>query len=69
MKENKNFIELLDTLAFEAWKGIRSPVDADFLKKLLVENGYRELPFTAGELLKYWQRGPLYSKNKRKVLP
>ena len=29
------------------------------------QNGYRNLNFTAGELLKYWQRGPLYSKKKR----
>jgi len=66
MKENRKFIGLLDVLALETWKDTRSPVNADFVKKLLEENGYRELTFTAGELLKYWQRGPLYSKKKRK---
>ena len=65
MKENKPFIRLLDALAFEEWKNTRSPVNAEFVRKLLEENGYRNLNFTAGELLKYWQRGPLYSKKKR----
>lgn len=65
MKENKAFIRLLDTLAFEEWKDTRTPVDAVYVKKLLEENGYRDLNFTAGELFKYWQRGPLYSKRKR----
>ena len=65
MKENKPFIRLLDALAFEEWKNTRSPVNAEFVRKLLEENGYRNLNFTAGELLKYLQRGPLYSKKKR----
>ena len=65
IKENKPFIRLLDTLALEEWKNTRSPVNAEFVRKLLEENGYRNLNFTAGELLKYWQRGPLYSKKKR----
>ena len=65
MKENKPFIRLLDALAFEEWKNTCSPVNAEFVRKLLEENGYRNLNFTAGELLKYWQRGPLYSKKKR----
>ena len=65
MKENKPFIRLLDALAFEEWKNTRSSVNAEFVRKLLEENGYRNLNFTAGELLKYWQRGPLYSKKKR----
>jgi hypothetical protein len=64
-EENKTFIRLLDTLAFEKWKDTRTPVDAGFVKKLLEENGYIDLNFTAGELLRYWQRGPLYSKKKR----
>ena len=68
MKENKQFIRLLDTLAFETWKNNRwteDKVDAKFVRNLLEEQGYGDLPFTAGELLKYWQRGPLYSKKKR----
>ena len=65
MKENKSFIRLLDTLALEEWKNTRSPVNAEFVRKLLEENGYIDLNFTAGELLRYWQRGPLYSKKKR----
>jgi hypothetical protein len=68
MKENKQFIRLLDTLAFEMWKNNRwteDKVDAKFVRNLLEEQGYGDLPFTAGELLKYWQRGPLYSKKKR----
>ena len=69
MKENKGFIRLLDTLAFEIAKGSHAPedkVDAGFIRKLLKENGYTDLPFTAGELYKYWQRGPVFSKRKRK---
>ena len=38
---------------------------AELLVRMAEENGYRNLNFTAGELLKYWQRGPLYSKKKR----
>ena len=47
-EENKTFIRLLDTLAFEKWKDTRTPVDAGFVKKLLEENGYIDLNFTAG---------------------
>ena len=66
IKENKEFISLLDALAFEMWKDTRSPIDTDFVRKLLAENGYKDLNFTAGELLKIIQRGPLYSKKRRK---
>ena len=68
MKENRKFVRLLDALAFEIWKGTHSPgdrVDSSFVSKLLEENGYYDLPFTARELYKYWQRGPMYSKKKR----
>ena len=66
IKENKEFISLLDALAFEMWKETRSPIDTGFVRKLLAENGYKDLNFTAGELLKIIQRGPLYSKKRRK---
>ena len=69
MKDNKSFIRLLDTLAFEIGKGAYAPedkVDASFVRKLLKENGYRDLPFTARDLYKYWQRGSIFSKKKRK---
>ena len=68
MKENKRFIRLLDTLAFEIVKGAHAPddkVDANFVRKLLKENGYRDLPFTARDLYKYWQNGPVFSKKIR----
>ena len=68
MKENRSFIRLLDTLAFEIVKGSHAPedkVDVNFVRKLLKENGYRDLPFTARDLYKYWQNGPVFSKKKR----
>ena len=67
MKENKAFIRLLDTLAFEIAKGSHTPedkVDAGFVRKLLKENGYHDLSFTAHDLYKYWERGPVFSKKK-----
>ena len=68
MKKNKSFIRLLDSLAFEIAKGSHAPedkVDAGFIRKLLKQNGYSDLPFTAGDLYKYWQRGPVFSKRKQ----
>ena len=69
MKENKSFIKLLDTLAFEIWKDSygSDKVDTKFVIELLEENGYKDLPFTAKELLKYWEKGPMYSRRKRKT--
>ena len=69
MKENKSFIKLLDTLAFEIWKDSygSDKVDTKFVIELLKENGYKDLPFTAKELLKYWEKGPMYSRRKRKT--
>ena len=69
VKENKQFIRWLDTLSFEICKGAHSPedrVDAKFVRKLLEESGYGDLPFTAYELYKYWSRGPMYSKKTRR---
>lgn len=70
MKENKSFIKLLDTFAFEICKGSWGPedkVDTKFVSELLKENGYKDLPFTARELLKYWEKGPVYSHRKRRT--
>ena len=70
MKDNKSFLNLLDTLAFEIWKGKWGPedrVDTKFLSELLKENGYTDLSFTAGELLKYWKKGPVFSHRKHRI--
>jgi hypothetical protein len=69
MRENKKFVRLLDRVAFEIqagkW-GHEDKVDAKFVKDLLEENGYTDLPFSAGDLLRYWDKGPVYSRKKRK---
>lgn len=69
MKENKSFIKLLDTLAFEMWKDSygSDKINTKFVSELLEENGYKDLPFTAKELFKYWEKGPVYSHKKRKA--
>jgi len=41
-------------------------VDAKLVKDLLEENGYTDLQFSAGDLLRYWDKGPVYSRKKRK---
>lgn len=58
MKENRTFIRLLDTLAFEIVKGSHAPedkADVNFVRKLLEENGYvnthvflRRIPYCFG---------------------
>ena len=69
MRENKKFVRLLDRVAFEIhvgkW-GYEDKVDAKLVKDLLEENGYTDLPFSAGDLLRYWDKGPVYSRKKRK---
>lgn len=68
MKQNRSFIRLLNVLAFEVAKGSHAPddkVDVNFIRQLLKENGYKDLPFTARDLYNYWQRGPVFSKKKR----
>jgi hypothetical protein len=54
MRENKKFVRLLDRVAFEIhvgkW-GYEDKVDAKLVKDLLEENGYTDLPFSAGDLL------------------
>ena len=57
MKEHKNFVEMMDTIAFEIAKGSWEPDDkfnAKLVKKMLSENGL-EVDFTASELLKVWR--------------
>lgn len=58
-KENKSFIRDLDQFAFEIVKGSWGPedkVDTTFIKKMLKDYGYENLPFTASELLIFWQK-------------
>lgn len=58
-KENKSFIRDLDQFAFEIVKGSWGPedkVDTAFIKKMLKDYGYENLPFTASELLIFWQK-------------
>lgn len=58
-KENKSFIRDLDQFAFEIQKGSWGPddkIDTRFVKSMLEEYGYTNLPFTAKELLQYWKR-------------
>ena len=57
MKQNRSFVKLMDSYAFEIAKGTMAPddkFDAKFVKKLLKEEGL-EPDFTAGELLKVWR--------------
>ena len=49
---------MLDRMAFEIHVGK--------CKDLLEENGYTDLPFSAVDLLRYWDKGPVYSRKKRK---
>lgn len=54
MRQNKSFVKLMDTYAFEIAKGTMAPddkFDAKFVKNLLKSEGL-EPDFTAGELLK-----------------
>ncbi len=69
MKENKGFVREMDAAAFEILKGSCEPgikMNAALVKEMLEENGYAGLPFTAGQLLAYWRKGPVYSRKKKK---
>ena len=58
-KDNKQFVSLMDQIAFEIAKGSWGPddvFDAKMVRTLLKDNGYDDLPFTAGELLKAWEK-------------
>lgn len=57
MKQHKEFVEAMDTFAFEIAKGswgAEDKFDAKFVKNMLEDNGLAP-DFTAGELLKVWQ--------------
>jgi hypothetical protein len=57
MEQNKSFVKLMDSYAFEIAKGTMAPddkFDAKFVRKLLREESL-EPDFTAGELLKVWR--------------
>ncbi len=57
MEQNKSFVKLMDSYAFEIAKGTMAPddkFDAKFVRKLLREESL-EPDFTAGELLKIWR--------------
>ena len=57
MKQNKSFVKLMDSYAFEIAKGTMAPddkFDAKFVRNLLREESL-EPDFTAGELLKVWR--------------
>jgi len=59
MKEHKSFVRAMDDTAFEIAKGTCGPddkFDAKQVKKML-KDFQLEPDFTAGELLKVWQKG------------
>ena len=56
-KENKDFVEGLEDDAFQIAKGSFGPEDkfnATWIKNSLAKAGFKDLPFTAGDFLKYW---------------
>lgn len=58
MKEHKDFVKLMDQIAFEITKGSWGPddkFDAKLVKRLLKENDL-EPDFTAAELIRVWQK-------------
>lgn len=58
MKEHKDFVKLMDQIAFEIAKGSWGPddkFDAKLVKQLLKENDL-EPDFTAAELIRVWQK-------------
>ena len=57
-RRNKEFVGKLEGDAFSIAKGSYAPedkFDAKWVKQAFKEAGYKELPFTAGEFLRYWQ--------------
>ena len=58
MKENKDFVSLMDQIAFEIAKGSWGPNDkfnAALVRKMLKENDLHP-DFTAGDLLRVWRK-------------
>jgi hypothetical protein len=67
-KEHKSFVRDLEDYAFHIWKGSYGPdekFDAKLVREMFNNYGYTDLPFTAGEFLRYWGK-PLRQKNKGK---
>lgn len=59
LKKHKDFRELMDQIAFEIMKGSWGPddkFDAKLVGELLKNNGYSNLDFTPGELLRVWRK-------------
>ncbi|WP_432630269.1 hypothetical protein [Brotaphodocola sp.] len=59
MKEHKDFVRLMDQVAFEIAKGSWGPddkFDAKLVKQMLRDNELKT-DFTAGELLRVWRNG------------
>jgi hypothetical protein len=64
LSEHKSFGDDMDTAA---WNGLKDGEElcAKHVSAMLDEQGYKDLPFTASELLRCWQRGkPQYRKKK-----
>ena len=58
MRKHKEFIGLMEEIAFECAKGsYGGPFNASVVKDLLKQNGYTDVPFTPGFLLRCWQKG------------
>lgn len=58
MKQHKDFVNFMDTIAFEIAKGSHGPndkFDAKLVKQMLKDNNL-DVDFTAGELLKEWRK-------------
>lgn len=58
MKENKDFMSLLDAYAFDIAKGSVGPdvkIDAKTVKRLFIENDI-STDFTPGEFVKVWRK-------------
>ena len=59
MKQHKGFVGFMDQIAFEIAKGSWGPddkFDAKLVKKMLNDQGFTDLPFTPGELLREWRK-------------
>ena len=64
LSEHKHFGDDMEDCSFQAAK-YGEKFTARNVAAMLKEGGYTGLPFTAGELLKYWTKGPKYSKKKK----
>lgn len=57
-KSHQAFVDDLEDVAFHIAKGSYGPeitFNAKAVKQLFKANGYTDLPFTAGEFLRYWR--------------